>query len=1144
MTMARLSLTLLGRLEVTLDGESITGFQSNKVRALLVYLATEADRPHRRDVLATLLWPNSPDRAARANLRRALSNLRRVIRDHDAHPPFLTITRDTIQFNSASDSRLDVAAFKAFVEANQRDEPTIGQLQEAVALYQGPFLVGFSLKDSAAFDDWTLLTQERLQRQALMSLRRLAEQHERGGDLERACQAAWRQVQLEPWQEGARRELMRLLALSGQRSAALAQYEACRRTLMADLGVEPVEETVALYHRIRDGAELPSPGRGPPHNLPAPLTPLIGREGLLAEIKERLQDPACRLLSLVGPGGSGKTRLALEAAARELDRFDNGVFFVSLAPLESVDSIVPAIAQALDLPLTPTVGSAPEQQLLDYLRTKHTLLILDNFEHVLEGVEVLSTILRTAPQVKAITTSRARLNARGEHLLPVPGLDAPFHVPEAEPQRMQCIRDLTRYAAIKLFVSSARRVWPEFDPGAEELAHVGDICRLVQGMPLAILLSASWMMMLTPGDIAAQISRKSLDFLETEWRDVPQRQRSMRAVFDHSWSLLTERQRGVFSGLSVFRGGFLHEAAQQVTGASLRELMSLVDRSLLQRTATARHEVHELLRQYAAEKLALSPVAEEGVRARHSAYYTAALGAWKVDLRGPRQKEALAEMEADIDNARVAWNWAVGRGDVERTAQAMEGLCRFYERRGRFPEGEAVCRLAAERLEEMEKELAAEGPRALARAWGWQGLFNGVMGRTELARQLLHQGLALLDQPPLGRREPVSSLAEEPVLSPSKEPALSLPKDTRRERAFLLQQLGRTLFQSNREETERLWEHSLALYRVVGDRWGEASVLSDLGELSFNLSDYGRAKQRYEQSLALRRSLGDHMGIADALRGLGDTAGYQGRFEEAQRLARESVALLRDIGDRRGVANALFVSAWVLGLQGRFTAAHQLLEDVAGLQEDLGDRSRLPWTNQELTWMKINLGWYEEARALAQHTLPFFREIGDHHGIGLMHLHLGQIALAGGAYAKAQELLQECIALSQDLGEQREASFALIQLGRAQLGLGRRSGAQQCLVEALRIAAETAGWEPSIHSVCLTALLLVDRGELERAIELYALASRYGYVGNSRYHEDTAGKHIAALAATLPPEVVLAARARGRARDMEATIAELLSELE
>ena len=244
--MGRLSLALLGPVAVTLDGEPVTGFESDKVRALLAYLAVEADRPHRRAVLAGLLWPERPDQAAHANLRNALANLRRAIGDGHASPPFLLITREAIQFNRASDYALDLTELAAL-----SGREAIDQLEAAVALYRGTFLEGFSLKESSAFEDWSLLVRERLQRQVLTALARLAEAYEERGEARRACDYAWRQVELEPWHEEAHQQLMHLLALSGQRSAALAQYEACRRILREELGVEPARETTALYERIR-----------------------------------------------------------------------------------------------------------------------------------------------------------------------------------------------------------------------------------------------------------------------------------------------------------------------------------------------------------------------------------------------------------------------------------------------------------------------------------------------------------------------------------------------------------------------------------------------------------------------------------------------------------------------------------------------------------------------------------------------------------------------------------------------------------------------------------------------------------------------------------------------------------------------------
>ena len=516
---------------------------------------------------------------------------------------------------------------------------------------------------------------------------------------------------------------------------------------------------------------------GPKHNLPIQPTPFVGREAELVELDGLLSDPEVRLVTVLGAGGMGKTRLALQATEAQLNRFIDGAYFVSLAPLQSADAIVPTIAEALGFAFYE--GGAPRQQLLNYLREKRMLLLLDNCEHLLVGVDIVADVLGTTANVKVLSTSRARLNVQGEHLFRLSGMEFPdWETPE----------DAAQYNAVKLFLQSARRVRPGFELQMDDLKYISRICRLVGGMPLGILLAAGWVEMLTPEEIAAEIER-SLDLLRTGLRDLPERQRSMRAVYNHSWNLLTERDQKVFAGLSVFRGGFDRQAAQQVTGASLWELRSFVDRSLLHRTPVGRYEMHELLRQYAADRLAQQADRGETTRDRHSAYYMAALERWDADLKGPRQRTALAETNLEIQNARTAWDWAAERGRVERLTRALDGLCWFYYQ-GRCQEGKAVCCALVTSLAAADRPGLAATPGRL-RLWvsalGWQSAFARRLGHIKLAGQLLRQGQALLDRPELA------------------------DQDTRAERARVLYEMGRHKHDvDSYEEARQLLKQSLA----------------------------------------------------------------------------------------------------------------------------------------------------------------------------------------------------------------------------------------------------------------------------------------------------------------------------------------------
>ena len=1120
--MARLSLSLFGLFQAMLDGQPVTGFASDRMRALLAYLAVEAGRPHRRDKLVGLLWPDWPEPSASTNLRNAISVLRKAIGDRKATSPILLVDRETIQFNPTGNDWVDVQAFQALTGPQESAE----RLSEGIALYHGPFLDGFSLRDSAPFEDWLQATREQLERRCLAALARLAAHHEAAGDLDKALEIARRAVDLAPWQEEAHCRLMRLLALNGQRSAALAQYETCRHLLKRELGVEPSAETIALYERIRDGelggpeaaarpASAPSSQPLKP-NLPIWLTPFVGRQTLLSQIQERLRDPACRLLTLVGPGGSGKTRLAVEAAAAEAAeesvRFPppGGVFFVPLAALQSSDSLLPAIAQAVGFTFQPQ--GDPRQQLVDYIREKQLLLVLDNFEHLQAEVAIVSGLLGAAPQLKLLVTSRAGLNVQGESLVAVPGLT----VPEERPASLAEAR---QYSSVKLFLEGARRVLPAFDPTPEDLEQIVRICRLVQGLPLSILLAAAWMRLLSPAEIAAEIAAHSLDFLESDWGDVPERHRSLRAVFDHSWRLLSARERQVFAGLAVFRGGFTYPAAQQVIGATLRELLRLVNHSLLERSPTGRYELHESLRRYGAGRLAEFPDGGQSVRDRHAAHNATGLQRWAAELKGPRQSEALSEMDTEIENARAGWNWAVERRQVAVLAQGMEGLGLYYDMRARYQEGATGFGVAADALTSGGASQTADGLKARMHTLAWQARFDHLRGQTETVREHTRQLLAL---------------SEEATLA---------GQDIRAERAFAFLVMAEIeLHTGDIENGRALTAQSLSLYRTVEDRWSTALCLRLLGRIAERLGDSGQGAQLHRESVAFCRAMGIQREIAESLDDLAMDLARLGQSEEAERLARESLDICRKLGDAATLAPSLHRLAVILMDRGKFSESLRLFDECIAIARSFGDRPRMASALRVSGQVHVLLGHYDLGRALLQQGMALFQEMDSPWGSGSVSWLLAWVDLAEGKLAEATQLLQESATAYRKVGAVGDSGLPVAWLGMATLLSGDLAGARRHLAGALSVGIRFRDFFTAQFVLPGAALLAAEEGAGARALELQALAAKYPFVVGSRFYEDIAGKRIAALTATLPPEVVAAAEQCGRDGDLWATAEELLAE--
>jgi tetratricopeptide (TPR) repeat protein len=478
----------------------------------------------------------------------------------------------------------------------------------------------------------------------------------------------------------------------------------------------------------------------------------------------------------------------------------------------------------------------------------------------------------------------------------------------------------------------------------------------------------------------------------------------------------------------------------------------------------------------------------------------------------------MALIEADSENVRIAWNWSVEQEQIDRLDRALEGLARFYWRRVRLQEGEVALRAAAQRL--VTKDSSGHRLRVGARALAWQAYFGRALGDRERAKELQQQSLALLERPDLASQ------------------------DTRAERALLYQQMGHAVFMSDYEQARRLFEQSLAHYGALGDRWGVATALDWLGSTAEFQGAYAKARAALEESLEILLTLGDEEGAAWAMGDLAEVAIDQGRFEEAERLARESRARTRGLGDQEVSQVGLLALGTALEHMGKFAQAGSLLKQCLRGFEELGRRGWVASAHAVLSSVKLHLGQYGEARAHAETSLSLARERALPFRVGHALVVRGCVALAEEAYTEAQRLSGEGLAVYRGVKMPADVGWAHAAVAYAARGMGEPAQMRHHLQQAMQAVSDTGAIPPLLWALPAVALLLADGGNVERALELHALASRYGLVARSRWFEDVAGRHIGAAAASLPQDAVAAAKERGRARDLEATAAELLVELE
>jgi len=895
--------------------------------------------------------------------------------------------------------------------------------------------------------------------------------------------------------------------------------------------------------------------RVPRNNLPPQPTQFVGRRVELGELAKLLEDPGHRLVTIVGPGGMGKTRLAITAGESQIQQcqsqgadclFPDGIYFVPLAALNKPAQIVPTIALTLQIPVdisqnTDTLdranqtASTQKQSLMGYLGSKRMLIILDNFEHLIPEVEIVCELLTSGPGLQILVTSRERLHIQEEQIFPIQGLDFPdWESPE----------DPCDYTAMELFLQSAHRVQPDFELAAGDMVYLTRICRLVGGMPLGLELAASWVDMLSLQEIAAEI-QTSLDFLETDVRNMPDRHRSIRAVFESSWGRLDEVEKLIFPRLSIFRGKFTRAAAEQVAQAKLRNLSSLVNKSLVQYDQeTHRYQIHELLRQHGAEQLSAFEQDKVDTQQRYSAFYCNEVDQLLKQLLLGQIQVAINQIEIDFTNIMTAWNWAISHANLELVNIAIDGVCTAYELNWRVEEGLSICQSACEMLscqgwadlpEDIITEEAILAKRLFAKIYCWQGYFT-LYYNHEQANLLLAQSQAIADQliaagfdarAEKGRilfyggwvdflsgdlKQPKSRFDE----------CLSLSREIGVQWMVLRSLLALGDLARNTgapREAQRWYRECLTESRAQNNIWGEIVALHDLGWAARQMMAYNEAESFFIESYDLSKNQNNQWEMAHALDSLGFLSLFLGDFDQAIDRFSQAVMISTELGMVYRAFPAqvhIGISHW---LSGRFAQAEiAILETIRSSQETTIATRIFPAIC--LAEFQTIMGNYYTAKRQIQMIQTWIKDILlDRFWEGRLLRVQGWIALAEKHYSEARAYFEKSIELYQINSDDEQIAWSQAGLARAMIGQMQWEGARSVLTEALWTSIEIKGMIPLLFTLPITVLYLAYENT-DLAASVYQEIQISQFIAKAPYFTDIVTQYLPDLIRNAPPEDV------------------------
>ena len=976
------SLQLLGRARSVTE-EGIKDLPDNQTTWFCAFLCCR-DGWVGRDEILGIFWPEEDERVARHNLSQLLYQSRKQV-----WGGVMKVERTRLRLELESD-------VKRFREAVGR-----GEWQSAVELYGGDLLESIAVgSGNGVLQGWLELERESLQigwREAAVWN---ALDLESAGEFTRAAELLARVLKRDLLAEEVLQPYIRCAAKSGQRDLALQAFDQFRQRLADDLDMEPLEETVEIVEAIRKAgrsgssyAFTPQPSEEPPRRvspLPAPPTPFVGRALELVELGEVLQTDRTKLLTLLGPGGVGKTRLALETARELSGSFGDGAVFVPLAPLDSVDQMAGAILGSLGAASVP--GSDNEELLLELLTNRETLLLLDNFEHLLDGAGLVTRILEAGARCKVLVTSREPLGLMTETIYEVQGLAYP-----ADDRH----DDIEEYDAVALFVRSARRAQTGFALQDDQKQAVRELCRLLGGQPLGLELAANWIRLLSPAEIVAELSC-TLDLLELQSEDLPPRHRSLRALFDSSWSLLAEEDRTALRRLAIFRSGFDRDAAQRVAGVNLRTLLNLNNKSLLTRKPGEAFEWHVAVQQYAETKLSENQAELSQVRRSYLQWAITLSEEAAAAANGPEEASWMEKLAGHHSNLKTALELSLEIGDTESGLRLGALLWEFWYFRGHYAEGLRYLTAV------LSASDAADFPRWRAKALISAGILCHGQGRDHASRDYF-----------LAALEPTRRLGD----------------------PFAIGELLNNLGGISQEMGDYGAAHDyhqecLSLRRAQGDEVGIAMSLNNLGNVFHSEGDYSRARECYEEGLSLHRRLENPKGTSYSLVGLGMVAFETDRLTEARSLFEEGLILRRSLGFRFAVAELLCRLGGVALALGDLAGARNALHESLTIMVEDGssDSSGIASSLEGLAALAITEGRHYDGLWLSAAARALRTESGAALPKAASARLEGYLLRAQGALAP--EMVDEALVSGRARAAGNLAELVVEASSRAQLTLG------------------------------------------------------------------------------------------------------------